>query len=434
MDDLRNNVRCLEDLKLLTEEIGVIKKVHFEQVHHDGIGDPMLVVFYELNENIDLVPSLGEHEIYDYFIYKAMANDPMRVKGYSQALEYAVKNKVVLDPGTGSEMILARHCIKAGAKKVYAIEIIEEAYLEAKQKIIDEGLEDKIILYFGDATKLKLPEPVDYVVSALAGNIASSDGCIPVINAIKENVGDQVKFVPNIYKTWMAGVEMPSYLKIKEQSQVSRYYSDLVFESYQQNIELRSCLRYFSMDQIVTDFSIVEEIRYEDKIEENCLSKQLLILQRDADMTGLVLWIQVLVDDILMIDSSLPTHHLPVYFPLFDEPVPLKKGSKIEVEFERKKSERIQPDYNVRGTISFDGETIKKFDYFSPHFQVKTTNELTPDDLTSFESVEDQLRELLNKEFYSNKMSHHLIRVSNWPKFMNGTIDSETLLKLYHLK
>lgn len=424
----------LEDLKLLIEEIEGIRKVHLEQVHRAGMDEPMLIVFYELNENIDQVPSLGEHEIYDYFIYKAMANDPMRVKGYSRALEYAVKNKIVLDPGTGSEMILARHCINAGAKKVYAIEIIEEAYKEAKSKIIEEGLEDKIILLFGDATKITLPEPVDYVVSALAGNIASSDGCIPVINAIKENVGDQVKFVPNIYKTWMAGVEMPAYLNTKEPSQVSRYYSDLVFEGYQQNIELRSCLRYFSTEHIVTDSSVVEEIRYEDKIEENCAGKQQLILERDANLTGLVFWIQVLVDDILMIDSSLPTHHLPVYFPLFEKGLPLKKGSCVEVEFERTKSARIQPDYHVRGTISFQGETIRRFDYSSPHFQVKTNPDFITDESMSFENIEDQVREMLNEQSFSGKTPHNLIRICTWPKLPDGLIDSETLLKHHHVK
>ena len=51
--------------------------------------------------------------------------------------------------------------MEAGARRVYALERLEPAYLQARELVERLGLDDRIIVIHGDATETRLPEPVD---------------------------------------------------------------------------------------------------------------------------------------------------------------------------------------------------------------------------------------------------------------------------------
>ena len=98
------------------------------------------------NKQMELWPSIGEYFVYDDLIYSGLTNDELRNRVYQAAFNRAVKDKVVVDIGTGRDAILARLCIEAGAKKVYAIEVLDTAYRFAEQRIRDLDLQDRITL------------------------------------------------------------------------------------------------------------------------------------------------------------------------------------------------------------------------------------------------------------------------------------------------
>ena len=117
------------------------------------------------DDEIQLWPSIGEFFVFDELIYYGLTNDEERNRSYKVAIERAVKDKIVVDIGTGRDAIQARFCAEAGAKRVYAIDIVEESYRAAKELVRELGLEDRIIVLHGDATKIELPEKADVSVS-----------------------------------------------------------------------------------------------------------------------------------------------------------------------------------------------------------------------------------------------------------------------------
>ncbi|GAB9472808.1 hypothetical protein Gpo141_00009975 [Globisporangium polare] len=99
-----------------------------------------------------------------------MLQDHVRTSTYERAmLENAgdFRDKVVLDVGTGSG-ILAFFALKAGAKRVYAVELSGMADC-AREIMAHNGLDDRIVVIKGKMEDVELPEPVDIVISEPMG-------------------------------------------------------------------------------------------------------------------------------------------------------------------------------------------------------------------------------------------------------------------------
>lgn len=99
-----------------------------------------------------------------------MLQDHVRTSTYERAmLENAgdFRDKVVLDVGTGSG-ILAFFALKAGAKRVYAVELSGMADC-AREIMAHNGLDDRIVVIKGKMEDVELPETVDIVISEPMG-------------------------------------------------------------------------------------------------------------------------------------------------------------------------------------------------------------------------------------------------------------------------
>jgi predicted RNA methylase len=103
------------------------------------------------------------------FRHHAMLGDPIRMEAFSRAIRTSVRpGDVVVDIGTGSG-ILAFLAARAGARKVYAIEL-EEIVFEAKKLAVYNGLAEQVVFLQGFSDRLDLPEPVDVIVSETLGS------------------------------------------------------------------------------------------------------------------------------------------------------------------------------------------------------------------------------------------------------------------------
>jgi predicted nicotinamide N-methyase len=78
-----------------------------------------------------------------------MVNDAQRTNAYLRAIELHVKGKIVLEVGTGAKAVLAIACARAGAAKVFAIEVNPEAADAAQQTIDSQNLSDVIFILRG---------------------------------------------------------------------------------------------------------------------------------------------------------------------------------------------------------------------------------------------------------------------------------------------
>ena len=119
-----------------------------------------------------------------------MLRDRERFDFYKKLIEHKVKDKVVLDIGSGSG-ILSYLCLRFGAKKVYSVEFnphLQAVYSHMMAKPMAEG---KAKLLKIDAYELTLKEfgndRPEVVVHEIFGANGLSENVIPVFNALKLN-------------------------------------------------------------------------------------------------------------------------------------------------------------------------------------------------------------------------------------------------------
>lgn len=99
-----------------------------------------------------------------------MLKDTVRTRTYQAAImrnEHMFNGAVVLDVGCGTG-ILSMMAAKAGAKKVYAIDMSSIA-TQAKQIVEDNGLSDTVVVMHCKMEDAVLPEPVDIIISEWMG-------------------------------------------------------------------------------------------------------------------------------------------------------------------------------------------------------------------------------------------------------------------------
>jgi len=106
----------------------------------------------------------------DLEIHKLMLEDAPRTTAYQQAIEKAdIRGKVVLDVGAGSG-ILSLFCLRAGARRVYAVEACPGMARPLQEVITTNGGGDVVKVIASRVEDIpSLPEPVDVIVSEWMG-------------------------------------------------------------------------------------------------------------------------------------------------------------------------------------------------------------------------------------------------------------------------
>lgn len=118
-------------------------------------------------------------------IHNLMLLDSIRTRTYAKAIKVNIKKgDVVVDVGTGTG-ILALLAVKAGAKKVYAIEPTEIIGV-ARNIARDNGLENKIQFMNCRAEEAEIPEKVDCVLSEWMGVFGIQDNMLPSVISIRD--------------------------------------------------------------------------------------------------------------------------------------------------------------------------------------------------------------------------------------------------------
>ena len=118
-------------------------------------------------------------------VQRDMIEDDVRISKYESAIAASVRSgDVVLDLGTGTG-ILAFLALRAGARKVYAIEradIIEVA----RENAFRNGLADQIEFIKEDSRFVSLRQKVDCVVSEIIGHLALEENMLDALVDARE--------------------------------------------------------------------------------------------------------------------------------------------------------------------------------------------------------------------------------------------------------
>ncbi len=119
--------------------------------------------------------------------HRSMALDRLRNDLYADALRGVITDQsVVLDLGAGTGihgLIAAR----LGAKRVYLVEP-EDVIAVAEEIVQANQLQDVVRCLHGTLDDLELPEKVDVIVSAFAGNFLLSEDLLPLLFQARDTV------------------------------------------------------------------------------------------------------------------------------------------------------------------------------------------------------------------------------------------------------
>ncbi|MFN6531147.1 non-ribosomal peptide synthetase, partial [Nostoc sp. ChiSLP03a] len=323
-------------------------------------------------DKVELWPSVAEYYVYDELLYYAMTNDHRRNDSYKVAINQLVKDKIVVEIGTGKDAILSRFCVEGGAKKIYAIERDESTYNKARACIEKLGLASKIIVIHGDATKVDIPELADVCVSEIVGAIGGSEGATVIINNARRLLKPDGLMIPERSVTKMAAVTLPDEILYKPKfAETPAHYTNEIFKQVGYPFDLRVCIKKFPQANVLSTIDVLEDLNFNEYISPELSHSVKFEIQKPGRMDGFLVWLNLHTIAGEEIDILEHEHcWLPVYFPVFEPGIEVECGDVIQaVCFRTLCENNLNPDYAIKGLLlKKNGENIK-FEYVSYHYK-----------------------------------------------------------------
>lgn len=314
--------------------------------------DTQLTAFVAAKPRAEWWPSISEFLVYDDLAYYAMTSDERRNDSYRAAIAQHVPGKTVVDIGTGPEALLARFCIEAGARHVYAIELLEATYLKAQARLHQLGLQDRITLIHGDATKVTLPEPADVSVSEIVGAIGNAEGAASIINGTRHLLRPGAQVIPERSRTLFAPVQLPDSLRANLGfGPLARRYVERIFDANGGPFDLRLSVRGLGYGDLLAEPQSFEDFDYRDLVQPEYQGEARFDITRAGRCDGFLVWLTLDCGAGPALDIL---HHehcwLPVFLPLDAQGRQMAVGDRIDASFGAVLSDDgLHTDYHITG-------------------------------------------------------------------------------------
>lgn len=160
-------------------------------------------------------PAVGTHPTrFDSApVHIRMLDDHARTEAYQRAIRAVVRpGDVVVDIGTGTG-ILAATAARAGAARVYALEVAPIGEL-ARRLFAANDLADRVTLVPGWSTRTTLPERADVVLSEIVGDDPLNEGILPVMaDAARRFLKPGGRLVPSTLRLYALPLAVPEAMR-----------------------------------------------------------------------------------------------------------------------------------------------------------------------------------------------------------------------------
>ena len=318
-------------------------------------------------------PSVGEYPVYDAAAYEFMLADHRRNELYSAAIGRHVADRTVLDIGTGADAVWAVASAKAGARRVYSIEVLPEAADQARAAIERAGLAEKVTVIEGMSTEVELPERVDVCVSEIIGTLGGSEGAGAVLrDAWRRHVVDGGRNIPDAAVTTVVAIDLdraspggrPVFAKGAER------YLERIFATTGYAFDVRLCLPGLGAQAFLSNIAQVEALEFNGELEPEGADHGRLTISSAGRLHGFALGVRLWPDgDDDPLDSlAQQTNWFPVYAPLSESGIAVRPGDVIEFYFTATLSDdRVHPDYELTARVDGAGGPPIMLSWSSPH-------------------------------------------------------------------
>ncbi|MFT5046438.1 MAG: amino acid adenylation domain-containing protein [Porticoccaceae bacterium] len=334
-------------------------------IYKDETGNEKLVAYVvpDANSNsqqAEFWPSLGGYQIYDDFLYELMSTDTVRNAAFRTAFERYAHDRVVLDLGTGPHALLAKLAANAGARKVYAVEVLPDMAEKARASVTASNQDGHIVIIAGDASTLELPERAEVCTQGIIGNIGSADGIAAIWNRVRSQLEPDCIPVPERCTTMIAAVELPAALRESPAfAPLAHEYLNKIFTAEGRTFDPRLCIRNLDSSQIISDCHVFEDLDFRGDLPEAWRQSGTFTLNRAGRFDGFLLWTVVTTADEITLDYLEHQHAwLPVFMPLEVGGHALPINATISAEWEWSATRNnIFPDYIISAEFQVAGHT-----------------------------------------------------------------------------
>lgn len=240
--------------------------------------------------------------------------DEERTLAFGKAIASTVRpGDVVVDMGTGSG-VLAMLAVRAGAKRVYAVELDRNNIATLEAVFRANGLADQIVLVAGDVTKVDLPEKVDVILGEMIATALLEELQVPAMNNMLRFATRRTRVVLRGYKTYVDLVNNPE-----------RYYGHdfkIVRYEYPDLRRLKS--------KVLSDKQLVSDVDFTKPVTDLKVNRRLQIpITRSGRLNGLRLSSESVFWDGSKLDATY-AYSYPLILPLTTSVV--KAGEVLQVK------------------------------------------------------------------------------------------------------
>lgn len=258
-----------------------------------------------------------------------MLVDHVRVSAYERALTQLVRpGDVVADIGTGTG-ILALLALRAGARKVYAVERGTVAELAARV-FQDNDPEGRIELLRTDARDVSFPERPTIIVSETMGVFGIDEDMSQLFRILRPRCAPAVRFVPHRLRLFLAAAHEPG-LAADFLSLENSY--GLRLQEVRKRAANQPATRRVSAEDLLSSPARIAELSlaYDELPKDHEVQ---LTIQRAGTLNTLAGWFEVdLTDEVGLTNSPLsaPTSWRHLVLPV-DPPLEVEAGDIVNVE------------------------------------------------------------------------------------------------------
>ena len=318
---------------------GSVVLVHVEDSEFANDGEPRLW------------PSIGEYPAYDDTLYQTMTDDPFRNELFRMALAKVAPGKRVLDIGAGRDLNWAVESVRVGAEHVIAMEAMLDTYRRAAENLDAWGLGEKVSLHHGLSTELTIEERAEVCVSETIGSVAGAEGAAAVfLDARRRHLTENGVAIPHRCVTEAAAVSFDGVMGRADAvfAADSVAHLERIFSSNGGPFDVRFRISNPDLSALTSTSGIIEVLEFNGDLTLEQERSITLDINRAGAVDGILAWMEMSCMPDLPVLSGLEknNHWGSVYFPLFDTPIAVKRGDRLELRSQILVSDDgLHPDY-----------------------------------------------------------------------------------------